>query len=165
MDVRFTEKLSRKLTLLTTHININSSSLHYQGPPNYRRSLSKKYSQLKNMSEWQLLNFINLFYSCTYSNQLWVSIFKNTFHHLPYNQAQGHQVNEYFYLSSFKYTFESTCTLSTLLILAVVLVLILKYHVEYLYLRTWVLMQGKFLALKDVDWRWFEVKFYAELAS
>jgi len=38
MDVRFTEKLSRKLTLLTTNININSL-LHYQGPCIYGRSL------------------------------------------------------------------------------------------------------------------------------
>jgi len=43
------------------------------------------------------------------------------------------QVHEYLYLSSFKHTFESTCTLlKYFLISAGVLVLILKYHGEYL---------------------------------
>ena len=48
-------------------------------------------------------------------------------------QAWG-QVHEYLYLSTFKYTSESTCTLlKYFLIYSNVLVLILKYYVEYLY--------------------------------
>ena len=44
------------------------------------------------------------------------------------------QAHEYLYLSTFKYTFQSTCTLlKYFLISAGVLVLIPKYYVEYLY--------------------------------
>ena len=49
------------------------------------------------------------------------------------DQAWG-QLHEYLYLSTFRYTFDSTCTLlEYFLIPAVVLVLMPKYHVEYLY--------------------------------
>ena len=55
------------------------------------------------------------------------------FVHVTYYQTWG-QVHEYWYLSTFKYTSQSTCTLlKYFLISAGVLVLILKYYVEYLY--------------------------------
>ena len=50
-----------------------------------------------------------------------------------YSQTWG-QVHEYLYLSTFKYRFESTCTLlKYFLNFPNVLVLILKYFAKYLY--------------------------------
>ena len=77
-----------------------------------------------------LINFL-----CYYIIVRLKMMIMNVFMHLKaiLQQTWG-QVHQYLYLSTFKYTFQSTCTLlKYFLISAGVLVLTPKYYVEYLY--------------------------------
>ena len=76
-------------------------------------------------------------YNYTVLHEVWghnlVTFEYTVFFQIGAYQTWG-QVHEYLYLSTFKYTSQSTCTLlKYFLISAGVLVLILKYYVEYLY--------------------------------